>query len=143
MNTSDFSSISHSVQIIQAGFNFSSVLISFIILFVLLVCSALISGAEAAFFSLSPFEKDELKNDTSKAGILVSRLLDIPKQLLATILITNNFLNVAIVIVSSSILAEFFNSSGDVSEAMRFVIEVFVITLVLLIICEVIPKIVL
>jgi gliding motility-associated protein GldE len=141
MNTSDPSSISQTVQIIEAGFNFSSVLISFIILFVLLVCSALISGAEAAFFSLSPFEKDELKNDTSKAGILVSKLLDIPKQLLATILITNNFLNVAIVIVSSSILSEFFNSSGDVSEAMRFVIEVFVITLVLLIICEVIPKI--
>jgi len=50
MNTSDVSNINQSVQFIEAGFNFSSVLISFIILFVLLVCSALISGAEAAFF---------------------------------------------------------------------------------------------
>ncbi len=141
MNTSEPSSINSTIQLVEAGFNFSSVLISFIILFVLLICSALISGAEAAFFSLSPLEKEELKTDTSKAGGGVSKLLDIPKQLLATILITNNFLNVAIVIVSSSILAEFFKSSGEVSETMRFVIEVFVITLVLLIVCEVIPKI--
>lgn len=142
MNTVEpSSSIYSSIQILEAGFNFSSIVISFILLFVLLICSALISGAEAAFFSLSPLEKEELKNDSSKAGISVSNLLQIPKQLLATILITNNFVNVAIVIVSSSILSQFFGNNNDVNETLRFAIEVFAITLVLLLLGEVIPKI--
>lgn len=142
MNTIEpSSSIYSNIQILEAGFNFSSIVISFILLFVLLICSALISGAEAAFFSLSPLEKEELKNDSSKAGISVSKLLQIPKQLLATILITNNFVNVAIVIVSSSILSQFFGIDNDVNETLRFVIEVFAITLVLLLLGEVIPKI--
>jgi len=119
----------------------TEIIISFIILFVLLMCSALVSGAEAAFFSLSPVEKDELKNDTSKTGLLVTKLLNIPKQLLATILITNNFVNVAIVIVSSSILSFFFGKGSGIDETLRFVLDVFVITLILLLIGEVIPKI--
>jgi len=119
----------------------TEIIISFIILFILLMCSALVSGAEAAFFSLSPVEKDELKNDTSKTGLLVTKLLNIPKQLLATILITNNFVNVAIVIVSSSILSFFFGKGSGIDETLRFVLDVFVITLILLLIGEVIPKI--
>ena len=141
MNNSEPSQLISLVEISHAGFNFSGILVSFIVLLFLLVFSALISGAEAAFFSLSPIEKDELKNDNSKAGLIVRKLLEIPKQLLATILISNNFVNVAIVIVSSSILAEFFEGSVAVSETIRFIIEVFAITLVLLIIGEVIPKI--
>jgi putative hemolysin len=141
MNNSEPSQLISLVEISHAGFNFSGILVSFIVLLFLLVFSALISGAEAAFFSLSPNEKDELKNDNSKAGLIVRKLLEIPKQLLATILISNNFVNVAIVIVSSSILAEFFEGSVAVSETIRFIIEVFAITLVLLIIGEVIPKI--
>ena len=141
MNNSEPSQLISLVEISHAGFNFSGILVSFIVLLFLLVFSALISGAEAAFFSLSPIEKDELKNDNSKAGFIVRKLLEIPKQLLATILISNNFVNVAIVIVSSSILAEFFEGIVAVSETIRFIIEVFAITLVLLIIGEVIPKI--
>jgi putative hemolysin len=141
MNTIEPSRLSSEIEFVQAGFDFSGVFLSFIILAILLVCSALISGAEAAFFSLSPIEKDELKNDSSKAGLIVSKLLDIPKQLLATILISNNFVNVAIVIVSSSILSQFFGEGTGMSETVRFVLDVFVITLILLILCEVIPKI--
>ena len=131
------------VEITQAGFNFSGILFSFILLIVLLLLTALISGAETAFFSLSPLEKEELKNDTSKSGKLVSDLLDVPQQLLATILISNNFLNVAIVILSSSILAEpsFLGTSDGDNDTLRFVIEVFAITLVLLLLGEVVPKI--
>ncbi len=141
MNNSEPSQLISLDEISQAGFNFSDILILFIVLLFLLVFSALVSGAEAAFFSLSPLEKEELKNDNSKAGLIVRKLLEIPKQLLATILISNNFVNVAIVIVSSSILSEFFEGSVAVSETIRFIIEVFAITLVLLIIGEVIPKI--
>ena len=124
-----------------AGFDVSEILILITILFFLLVFSALISGAEAAFFSLSPIEKEELKNDNSKSGIIVNKLLSIPKQLLATILISNNFVNVAIVIVSSSLLSIFFDKDTSVNETLRLIIEVFVITLILLLIGEVIPKI--
>jgi gliding motility-associated protein GldE len=141
MNSSEPSQLSLVVEIAYAGFNFSGILISFIVLLFLLIFSALVSGAEAAFFSLSPLEKEELKNDNSKAGLIVRKLLEIPKQLLATILISNNFINVAIVIISSSILSEFFGDSNAVSETVRFIIEVFAITLILLIIGEVIPKI--
>ncbi len=144
MDTAEPSSIGSIVEITQAGFNFSGIVFSFVLLIILLVLTALISGAETAFFSLSPLEKEELKNDTSKSGKIVSKLLDIPQQLLATILITNNFLNVAIVILSSSILSVFFpaaGSEGEVNETLRFIIEVFAITLVLLLLGEVVPKI--
>ena len=132
MNTLVISSAENLKSHTAAVLNLPDVFLYFAILIILLICSALISGAEAAFFSLSPVEKDELKNDDSNSGKLVQKLLDIPKQLLATILITNNFVNVAIVIVSSSILSYFFGESGEVNETLRFAIEVFAITLVLL-----------
>ena len=141
MNTLVISSAENLKSHTAAVLNLPDVFLYFAILIILLICSALISGAEAAFFSLSPVEKDELKNDDSNSGKLVQKLLDIPKQLLATILITNNFVNVAIVIVSSSILSYFFGESGEVNETLRFAIEVFAITLVLLLLGEVIPKI--
>jgi len=118
----------------------SSVIVSIILVVILLFLSALISGSEAAFFSLSPSEKEDVKLDESKSGQNVSKLLKIPKQLLATILIANNFINVAIVIISSSILNVFLADSGS-NETIRFLIDVFVITFVILIIGEVIPKI--
>lgn len=141
MSTIESSGIESTVEIAQAGYNLSGILVSFLLLFILLVLTALISGAETAFFSLSPIEKEELKNDTSKSGKIVTKLLDIPQQLLATILISNNFLNVAIVILSSSILSEFFGVGNEVNETIRFIIEVFAITLVLLLLGEVVPKI--
>lgn len=141
MSSTEPSIIVSVVEIAQAGFNFSGILFSFLLLIVLLISSALISGAESAFFSLSPLEKGELANDSSKSGLLANKLLGVPQQLLATILIVNNFVNVAIVILSSSILTEFFGVGSPESETMRFVIDVFVITLILLLIGEVIPKI--
>lgn len=141
MGTTEPSGIGSAVEIAQAGYNLSGILVSFLLLSILLVLTALISGAETAFFSLSPIEKEELKNDTSKSGKIVTKLLDIPQQLLATILISNNFLNVAIVILSSSILSNFFGVGKEVNETIRFIIEVFAITLVLLLLGEVVPKI--
>ncbi|MEJ6777333.1 MAG: gliding motility-associated protein GldE [Crocinitomicaceae bacterium] len=110
------------------------------ILIALLVLSALISGSEAAFFSLSPNDKDALKNDTSKKAGYVKELLKKPKHLLAIILITNNFVNVGIVILSSSILSKTLDTS-EANHAFNFFIEVVVITLTLLLLGEVIPKI--
>jgi len=106
----------------------------------LIIVSALISGSEAAFFSLSPKDKEELKTDNSKKNKQVNELLDKPKDLLATILITNNFVNVGIVILSSAIMHDAFEGSSICGTA-QFLIEFTTITLVLLLLGEVVPKI--
>lgn len=124
----------------NAGFGSTWDIISIVILLLLLVASALVSGSEAAFFSLSPAEKEELSEDGGRKSKSVLKLLDKPRELLATILITNNFVNVGIVILSSSILHNIFASFG-LSTTTKFLIEVVAITLVLLLLGEVIPKI--
>lgn len=139
MNSIDPSSFSMSFHLLAFHIDWSSI-VSILIVVLLLVFSALISGSEAAFFSLSPSEKEMIKDDETRSGKLVSKLLKTPKQLLATVLIANNFINVSIVIVSSSLLAQFFDDDGA-NSTFRFIIDVFVITFVILIIGEVIPKI--
>ena len=141
MISTDTSTIASVVHITQAGFDFSGTFSSVFMLILLLAAGAFVSGAEAAFFSLSPLEKGELSVDTSKTGKVANKLLAIPQQLLATILIINNFVNVAIVIVSSSLLTSVLGDVNPTNETVRFIIEVFVITLVLLLIVEVVPKI--
>ena len=63
------------------------------------MCSALISGAEVAFFSLTRTDIDNGLEDNHKAFQIISRLLQKPKKLLATILVANNFINIGIVIL--------------------------------------------
>ena len=121
------------------SFEWSGFLSSILLVIILLILSALISGSEAAFFSLSPSEKESLKSDESKKGQLVAKLLKTPKELLATILIANNFINVAIVIITSSFLSKFFND--EYNSTVRFLLDVVVITFIILIVGEVIPKI--
>ncbi|MCO6499045.1 MAG: gliding motility-associated protein GldE [Vicingus serpentipes] len=117
-----------------------SVIISLVILGVLLILSALISGSEVAFFSLTPTEKESLNNEESKSNQLISALLAAPKKLLATILISNNFVNVAIIILSSYLIKEIFNFSA-ISEWVIFSIQVVGITFSILLFGEVIPKV--
>jgi gliding motility-associated protein GldE len=115
-------------------------LISALVLLILLLFSALISGSEVAYFSLNPSEKDELSNTESKEHDRVNLLLTYPKKLLATILISNNFINVAIIILSTFTI----NNSFDFSNLplwFAFIIEVAGITFVLLLFGEVIPKV--
>lgn len=123
-----------------AGIGASGMIISFLVLILLLLISALISGSEAAFFSLSPSDKEDLKADDGKNASFVKKMLNRPKELLATILIVNNFVNVGIVILSSTIFASISPPTKD-NALMHFLIEVVVITLVLLLLGEVIPKI--
>lgn len=128
------------VNIAQAGFSISGSVLQILSIGTLLLISGLISGAEAAFFSLSPQEKDELRSEDSKNSNLVLDLLLRPKELLATILVVNNFVNVAVVIISSTLVGSFFEGTQGF-ETVRLIIELFAITLVLLLIGEVIPKI--
>ncbi len=126
------------VSPLHSGFFLDNVYSSIIVL-ILILCSAIISGSEAAYFSLSPAEKDSLSNDETKKGQAAHRLLKKPQDLLATILITNNFVNVGIVILSSAIVHTAIPDSGN--ETLRLIVEVVGITLVLLLLGEVIPKI--
>ena len=127
-------------NIATAGFGGVQDYIFLVILLLLIAMSALVSGSEAAFFSLSPAEKEDLRNDTGKRANYVNKLLDKPQELLATILISNNFVNVAIVILSSSIMRGILEDTG-ISGTAEFLLEFVVITLTLLILGEVIPKI--
>ncbi len=105
----------------------------------LLLLSALISGSEVAYFSLSPNDKEAIKHIKDKKNIILASLLERPKRLLATILIANNFVNVAIVIFSTYITNIVIGD--NLSPTAEFIIQVVLITFLLLLLGEVIPKI--
>ena len=113
--------------------------ISIIVLIGLLTISALISGAEVAFFALKPEELDKIKNEKSRRAKLIKNFLSRPKELLATILIANNFANVGVIILSTYISDSVFDFQG--SELMQFLIQIVIITFLLLLFGEVLPKV--
>ncbi|MCD4736376.1 MAG: gliding motility-associated protein GldE [Bacteroidales bacterium] len=115
------------------------IILGIIIVLLLFIVSALISGSEIAFFSLTPSQMQSIKTNESTENKLVIRLLESPKQLLATILITNNLVNVSIVILSAYILRGFLNLSSN--PVLGFVLEVIVITALILLFGEIMPKI--
>ena len=101
----------------------------------LIICSAFISGAEVAYFSLDTSDLEELEKD----GETVLKLLKNPNQLLATILIANNFINVGIIVISAfltSIAISFPEGSN-----LEFVFQVIVITSLLVLFGEITPKV--
>lgn len=110
----------------------------------MLLCSALISGAEVAFFSLTPtdFDTGEEKNPNKKLAI-VERLLARPKKLLATILVANNLINIAIVLLFASLSDTFFGSvtTDYFGVNIRFILDVVVVTFLILLFGEILPKI--
>ena len=122
-------SLSGSIKLIGAS----------LVMLVLLMCSALISGSEVAFFSLSPTDKETIENDKNNSNKLLLILLEKPKRLLATILISNNFVNISIVILSTYITDSIM---GEMVEAnVQFIVQVIVVTFLLLLLGEVIPKV--
>jgi putative hemolysin len=110
----------------------------------LLACSAMISGAEVAFFGLSVTDLKDIAEKNSAKGNLLVKLLERPKKLLATILIANNAINIGIVLL--------FNIIGDTLFAsidylifnlisLRFLLEVVVATFLILMFGEILPKV--
>jgi gliding motility-associated protein GldE len=104
------------------------------------MCSALISGSEVAYFSLSPSEMEELRNEDSKQNTRVLSQLKDPERLLATILITNNLVNVAIVIFSTYLSTQIWDF-GSLKGWEKNLIEIGVITGIILLVGEVLPKV--
>ena len=112
---------------------------SIILLFILLLCSALISGAEVALFSLTRSDLNSGLEENSKQIQIISKLLERPKKLLATILVANNFINIGIVILFAFIgEMVFYNIKIPV---VRFLLEVVLVTFLILLFGEIIPKI--
>ncbi|HOF99112.1 MAG TPA: gliding motility-associated protein GldE [Paludibacteraceae bacterium] len=116
-----------------------SAAIALLLSILLLMCSAIISGSEVAFFSLTPQMKNEVEESNRKNAKNLMHLIGNPQQLLATILVGNNFVNVAIIML----LTYFTGSVFDFSTfpLLGFIFETVIITFVLLLFGEIIPKV--
>lgn len=106
---------------------------------ILLVVSALVSGSEVAFFSLLPKHLEKIKKSKKGSVTRIDKLLGRPNYLLATILISNNFINVGIVILSSYLYTQLFDF-GD-HNLLGFLVQVVGITFLILLFGEVVPKV--
>ena len=115
-----------------------------IVLVLLLICSALISGAEVALFGLSQTDLNAIEEESTSRGKLIIKLLERPKKLLATILIANNAINIGIVLLFSALgntlFAEIDQVIFDVV-SVRFILEVILATFLILMFGEILPKI--
>ena len=116
-----------------------SIVGGFVLLTLLLICSALISGAEVALFSLSITNLNEGMENNPKRIEIISKLLERPKKLLATILVANNFINIAIVILFAFLGEILF--ADITSPIARFALEVVIVTFLILLFGEILPKI--
>ena len=116
-----------------------SIVTGFVLLFLLLFFSALVSGAEVALFSLTRTDIEEGLEQKSKRIQIIARLLERPKKLLATILVANNFINIGIVILFAYLGETIFESMTSV--ILRFIVEVVIVTFLILLFGEILPKI--
>lgn len=108
---------------------------------ILVVLSALLSGSEVAIFGLSNSQKLKLENDNkNKNSRRILKLIENPKKLLATILIGNNLVNVAIVVISSIVVKNILPKEPQ-NSFTNFIIQVVLVTFIILLFGEVIPKV--
>lgn len=123
-----------------APFSIPEFAIGIALLLLLLLFSALVSASEIAFFSLKTNDLKELHARKTKVNNLVIALRERPNELLAAILIANNLINVAIIILTSFIASGIIGlSAGTV---VSFLLQVIIITSMILLVGEIIPKIV-
>ncbi len=116
-----------------------SAITSLVVTLLLLCISALISASEVAFFSLDPQMLNELEDSEVKAEKNILRLLKTPQRLLATILIGNNFVNVAIILLLTYATSTILNFEN--APFVGFIFQTIIITFILLLFGEIIPKV--
>ena len=122
----------------------SAFVLKICVLLLLLLCSALISGAEVAFFGLSPTDINAIEQKKTAKGNIITKLLDRPKKLLATILIANNAINIGVVLLFNLIGDTLFSNINYVLFnfiSVRFMLEVVVATFLILMFGEILPKV--
>jgi putative hemolysin len=120
----------------------ADITILIIIISLLLLLTAISAGAETAYFSLKAKDINELKTKENTASRQAIRLLEQPQRLLATILITNNFVNIAIVITTNMLVNNIFSMVHvpPIGTA-AFLIKVVAVTFLLVLFGEVLPKV--
>ncbi len=117
----------------------TNLLFGFIVIFVLLFCSAFISAAEVAYFSLTPKDIEQCAKENPAKTKIISKLLEKPKKLLATLLVANNFINIGVVILFSVVGKNLFDAIE--SPFLKFVVDVILVTFLILLFGEVLPKV--
>lgn len=116
-----------------------SALSGLLVLLILLGLSAVVSGSEVALFSLEPKDIETLKTNKKRSAQRILKLLSDPEQLLASILVGNNFINIAIVLLAAHISSSLI-SFGD-AKTFEFIFQTVIITFLLLLFGEIIPKV--
>lgn len=111
----------------------------FVVFVLLIIGSGLMSGSEVAYFSLRPEDIEKLKNDRHKKARAALNLYNNPERLLSTILVANNTINIAIILLAAFISSQLFDFSG--SPLLGFLINTVAITFILLFFGEVMPKV--
>lgn len=114
-------------------------LFGIIAIVILLACSAFISGSEVALFSLSQKDIDDISNKDYNSGKLVSKLLEKPKKLSASILVANHLVNIAFVVIFSSLSQRLFYKIE--SSVFDLILKIIIATFLILLFGEVLPKI--
>jgi putative hemolysin len=117
----------------------TNLLFGIIGIIILLFCSALVSAAEIALFSLTQKDLDDASVLNPAKTQIISGLLSKPKKLLATILVTYNFMNIGVVMLFSFLAEQLFVNITPYW--LRFLIEVVIVTFLILLFAEVLPKI--
>ena len=130
--------VSSTDEIPPSGNLWENIVIGLIIL-LLLFCSALMSGSEAAFFSLSPKETQSIKDGDDSSSRRVMKLLGQPNRLLGTILQANNIVNILLVLLFSLLIDRLFDFTGH--PVLEFVVCTVVVTFILVLFGEAMPKI--
>jgi gliding motility-associated protein GldE len=115
------------------------IVIGFLVILVLLLGSALMSASEVAFFSLGPEDLEKLKTNKDKKSKTVLNLYGNPEKLLSTVLVANNTINIAVVLLAAFLSLRIFDFSSE--PILGFIINVVIITFVLLFFGEVMPKV--
>ncbi|WP_426063063.1 gliding motility-associated protein GldE [Flavobacterium sp. DSP2-3-1] len=117
----------------------TNVVFGFTGIVILLFCSALISGAEVALFSLSQKDIDETLQENNSKGKLIAALLEKPKKLVATLLVANNFITISVVLLFSFVGKTIF--SAVTAPLLKFILEVLTATFLILLFGQVLPKV--
>lgn len=128
------------LQASEGVFSISQFTVFIIIILILLLLTAITAGAETAYFSLNAKDVNYLKTKETPSARQASDLLDQPKMLLATILVANNFINIAIVITTNILLHDLLKEQ-DMGPVMSFIIQIIAVTFLLVLFGEVLPKV--
>ncbi len=105
----------------------------------LLIASGFVSASEIAFFSLSPNDLNEIDQSNKTSDKKIIQLLNVSERLLATILISNNFVNVTIIMLCNYFFSEVIDFG--VAEVLEFLVLTVLLTFLLLLFGEIMPKI--